>query len=102
MIATFDWSTVSSADVPVPPMTVPLAPDPGRPGTWTGTWKVAAWPFTGSAPDAQDLQPAPVTVTVTAQGPGGTAHGTRSLLVNGTVLYPVVVSGYPSTNGTGS
>ncbi len=44
----------------------------------------------------------PVTVTVTAQGPGGTAHGTGSLLVNGTVLYPVVVPGSPSTNGTGS
>ena len=102
MTATFDWSNVSSADVPVPPMTVPLAPDPGRPGTWTGTWKVAVWPFTGAAPDAQDLQPVPVTVTLTAQGPGGAAHGTGSLLVNGTVLYPVVVPGYPSTNGTGS
>ena len=100
--AAFDWSNVSSADVPVPPMTVTLAPDPGRPGTWTGTWKVAAWPFTGAAPDAQDLQPVPVTVTVTAQGPGGTARGTGSLLANGTVLYPVVVPGYPSTNGTGS
>jgi hypothetical protein len=100
--AAFDWSNVSIADVPVPPMTVTLAPNPGRPGTWTGTWKVAAWPFTGAAPDSQDLQPVPVTVAVTAQGPGGVAHGTGSLLVNGTVLYPVVVPGYPSTNGTGS
>jgi hypothetical protein len=100
--ALFDWSNVSSADVPAPPMSVTLAPDPGRPGTWMGTWKVAAWPFTGAAPDAQDLQPVPVTVTVTAQGPGGTARGTGSLLVNGTVLYPVVVPGYPSSNGTGS
>ncbi len=100
--ATFDWSNVSSADVPAPPMTVTLAPDPGLPGTWTGTWKVAVWPFTGAAPDAQGLVPVPVTVTVTAQGPGGVAHGTGSLLVNGTVLYPVVVPGYPSTNGIGS
>lgn len=99
-VATFNWSNVDVYnDVPQPPQSVTLICSgqsgsyPYGGGTCSGPWQVAAYPYTEDAPFAQDERDVPVSITVTVSGPGGSTSAGTTLVVDGTIYYPVPVPG---------